>query len=310
MLGGAGLFSMVKPADTLPTAHSSNRIVTARYDDTRRLDGDLIGTLVDSTIVEATGAPSASDAWSSLFSAEDSVSIKVNCLSGPAMSTDPRLVRAVVERLKRCGIREGRIIIWDRSSRELKEAGFKINIGGSGVQCYGTNEVGYGNALYEKGSVASLLSRIITERCNKVINMPILKHHGICGITFAMKNHFGSINNPNKFHLNRCNPYIGDLNSMKQIRGKSVLIIGDLTRIQADGGPSYKSQWAIRYGGVLVGLDPVATDHAASLILEQARRQLGRPSLRSMRMQPDYIISAEKAGAGTLKGFEHIVLSI
>ena len=310
ILVGAGLAGVGSTVRGTVFSPGSNRVATARIPNTVKPDIKLLGSLIDRSIMEVVGARKPADAWRSLFSPEDHLSIKVNCLGGPAMSTNPLLVLSIIERLKMCGIKERRIIIWDRSSRELEEAGYKLSKGGSGIQCYGTDEVGYGNTLYEKDSVASLFSKILTDRCNKIINVPILKDHGICGITFAMKNHFGAIHNPNKFHLNRCNPYIADLNSMKLIRERETLIIGDLTRIQADGGPSYKSRWAVPYNGVLVGRDPVATDSVALAILQQARRNLGRPDFVSKGIQPDYIDKAGELGVGKSEGMEHIELSL
>ncbi len=284
----------IKPS----SAAARSRVVTAYSPGDPRIDVDGLGRLLDRSITALTGASDPNDAWRFLFSPDDQVSIKVNCLGGPGMSTDPRLVDAIVERLIRCGLQKRRIIIWDRFSRELDEAGYTLSMGGSGIQCYGTDEAGYSRELYEHDSVASLFSRILTDRCNKVINVPILKHHGICGMTFAMKNHFGSINNPNKYHLNSCEPYIGHLNSMQVIRRREALIVGDMTKIQADGGPSHKSKWAVRYGRVLVGTDPVAVDRTALDILQDVRKSMGIPALEDSGQYPHYIEKAVDAGVG------------
>lgn len=305
LAGGALAAARPSPsASRIPRV--KNRVVTFRRGGIERRDPAALGALLDGAVVEATGAPTASDAWLSLFSDRDHVSIKVNCLGGPAISTNPSLVRAVVRRLRNCGVKERNIIIWDRLSRELGEAGFELSRGGGGVQCYGTDEAGYERSIREKGSVGSLFSRILTERCSKIVNMPVLKDHGVCGVTFALKNYFGAIHNPNKYHLNGCDPYIGDLNSMRCIRDKEVLIIGDLTRVQADGGPGYKSRWAVPYGGVMIGRDPVAVDSAALGILEKLRRELDRPSLESKKLRPSYIRTAAGLGVGVREGFDHI----
>ena len=39
-----------------------------------------------------------------------------------------------------------------------------------------------------------------------VINVPQVKDHGICGMTLAMKNFFGAIHNPNKYHIGNGDP--------------------------------------------------------------------------------------------------------
>lgn len=295
-------------AGSLPAR--SNRVISARLRLHTGFDREIAGTLLDRAVARLTGCDDPADAWRSLFSPTDHVSIKVNCLGGSGMSTGAPLVLAVVERLERCGITRNRIIVWDRLGRELKEAGYPLAAGGSDLQVYGTDETGYGGEILENGAVGSLFSRILTERCNKIINMPVLKDHGICGMTFALKNYFGAIHNPNKYHLNRCNPYIGDLNAMPVIRERETLIVGDLSRIQADGGPSFKSAWIVPYGGLIAGRDPVAVDAVALKILEQSRERIGRPGLREKGLFPDYVEAAARTGAGSLEGMEHVELVV
>jgi uncharacterized protein (DUF362 family) len=309
VLAGAGLSASIPARIRAASPDASGRVVTIRNPDRGEYRHALLGGMLDRSITALTGADTPAGAWTDLFSPQDHVAIKVNCLGGPHLSTDHRLVHAVVQRLRNCGVKPRRIIVWDRSSRELEEAGFTLSRGGGAVQCYGTDEVGYASTLYEHGSVASLFSRIVTDRCNKIINMPILKDHGICGMTFALKNHFGAIHNPNKFHLNRCDPYIAELNAMNLIREREVLIIGDLRRIQAEGGPSYKKHWAVAYDGVLMGTDPVAVDAVALGILEEARKGLGREDLRAKGLHPDYIETAHRMGVGDMEKREHIALT-
>lgn len=304
VLGG----SIAAMAGALPAR--TNRVISARLAQPANLNPGNAGELLDQAIVSLTGADDPADAWCSLFAPSDHVSIKVNCLGGPGMSTSPVLVAAMAERLVKCGIKPMQIIVWDRITRELKEAGYTVTRGGSDLQVYGTDEAGYGRDILENGSVGSLFSRILTDRCNKIINMPILKDHGICGMTFALKNYFGAIHNPNKYHLNRCKPYIGDLNAMKLIREREALIVGDLIRIQAEGGPSFKSAWAVPYGGVIVGRDPVAIDAVALKILETTRKRIGRPDLKSKGLYPDYIEAAAETDAGSLEGIQHVEIEV
>ncbi len=300
LLGGAA-----KTVIAVPLPARSNRVISARLSSRADFDRESAGVLLDRAVSRLTGSNDPADAWCTLFSPHDHVSIKVNCLGGARMSTGTALVMAVVRRLEKCGVRRNRIIIWDRITSELEEAGYPLAVGGGELQVYGTDEAGYSGEIYENGSVGSLFSRILTERCNKIINMPILKDHGICGMTFALKNYFGAIHNPNKYHLNRCNPYIGDLNAMPLIRERETLILGDLNRIQAEGGPSFKSAWAVPYGGVIAGRDPVAVDAVALKILEKARQRIARPGLREKGLYPDYIEAAALGGAGSLDGMEH-----
>ncbi|MGW8178255.1 MAG: DUF362 domain-containing protein, partial [bacterium] len=73
----------------------------------------------------------------------------------------------------------------------------------------------------------SLLCKTLTEVCDVVINLPVLKDHGITGVTMAMKNLFGAIHNPNKYHLNTGDPYVADVCMLSPIRQKVRLTICD-----------------------------------------------------------------------------------
>ena len=77
------------------------------------------------------------------------------------------------------------------------------------------------------GSVTTRLAKILT-RSDVVINMPVLKNHNIVGVTMAMKNMYGVINNPSAMHGTACNPYIADLNMIPQIRQRVRFVVGDM----------------------------------------------------------------------------------
>ena len=123
------------------------------------------------------------------------------------------------------------------------------------------------------GSIASLLSRTLTRICDAVINIPVLKDHGIAGVTIALKNFFGAIHNPNKYHEKLGDPYIADLWLVPVIRQKTKLIICDALTAQYEGGPPYKPQWIWNFNSILVGKDPVALDYVGWDIIERKRKE-------------------------------------
>ena len=96
------------------------------------------------------------------------------------------------------------------------------------MQCYGTDRVGYEDDLSAWGSVGSRLSKILTRSSSVLINLPVLKDHDGAGVTIALKNMYGAIHNPNKYHPNGCDPYVADLNMLPEIRSRMKLI--DLRR--------------------------------------------------------------------------------
>ncbi len=240
-------------------------------------------------------------AWRRLFKPDDVVGIKVNCIAGPKLSSHPSVAAAIVTELKRIPIPEENIIIWDRKGRELKVAGYTINVNGPGVRCYGTNSVGYEEKPSEKGSFRGRLSKILTRRITALINVPILKDHGGAGVTISMKNHYGSFHNPRKHHGGNCDPYIADLNSLDEIRAKTRLIVCDATRALSNGGPGYHPAFTWRYSGMLVSTDPVALDSVGARIIGERRSEIGLPTLAEAGRPPRQLASAAERGLGNAK---------
>jgi uncharacterized protein (DUF362 family) len=218
------------------------------------------------------------------------VGLKVNCLAGRGLSTNVALVEAVCERLRQMGIKD--IIIWDRLNDDLESAHFKVKVKGAGVRCFGNDSLGYEDELAVSGSVGSLLSRTLTRACDAVINLPVLKDHGITGVTMALKNMFGAIHNPNKYHLDVGDPFIADVNVLPPVRQKLRLHICDAITAQYEGGPSFMPQWTWPQNGLLVSRDPVALDQIGWKMIERKRAEKGLKPLRELNREPTYIATA------------------
>ena len=234
-----------------------------------------------------------------LFGDDDVIGIKVNTLGGPGMSTRAEAVDIFSRILSDSGIPRKKHLIWDRHDRELKAVGYTLKATG-GPLCFGTDHtgVGYSNRLVSKGKIGGLLSRILTDYCSGFVNFPVLKDHGVAGITCSLKNHYGCIHNPNKYHDNGCDPYIADLNSLEQIRMRQRLIIVDCLKVQFHAGPAYHRRWAADYGALLFGTDPVAIDTVGYGIIEDLRRDAGIKPLKGSRREPIYIQRSAQYGLG------------
>jgi len=282
------------PPLQVPTGKS--RVVIAKSDGVRTssdgLDSSGVLKVLDTAVQNFYQADSPRAAWQKVVTPDDVVGLKVNCLGGKGISTSIELVEAVIHHLEEVGVKRNRIIIWDRMNDDLERADYKINYGGSDVQCYGNDVAGYTEDFLFSGEVGSLVSKTLVEKCTAIINLPILKDHGIVGVTIAMKNFFGAIHNPNKYHGNCGDPYVADLNALPVIRHKVRLTICDALTAQYEGGPPFKPQWAWNYNGLLVGTDPVALDYIGWQIIEQKRREVGMKSLKEVGREPTYIATA------------------
>jgi len=258
------------------------------------VDGGALAAMVEAAMVRLTGASAPKDAWGSLFPPREAVGIKVNAIGRRLLSPSPAWVPVLARGLEAARVEERKVIFWDRSSRELKEAGFPLNFGGPGIRCFGTDTVGVGYEadLVENGSIGGLLSRILTSLTTAQINLCLLKDHNLAGLSAALKNFYGAIHNPNKYHDHHCNPYIADLNALPQIRERCRLILCDALRVQYQGGPAFKPQWIENYQGILASRDPVALDFVAWRLLDQIRLAHGLPPLEEEDRPPQYILTA------------------
>jgi uncharacterized protein (DUF362 family) len=241
------------------------------------------------------------EAWRRVVRPGETVGLKVNTLGGRGISTNPQLVEAVCERLQEAGVKPADIVIWDRDSEELERAGFHLATDGNRVQCYGTDRAGYEEELAAYGSVGSRLSKILTQRSGVLINLPVLKDHDGAGVTIALKNMYGAIHNPNKYHPNGCVPYVADLNMLPEIRSRMRLTICDATTAMYEGGPAFKPEFSWKHNALLVSQDPVALDYTGWQIVERKRAEEKLKTLEAEERAPRYIATAADAqhGLGT-----------
>jgi len=248
--------------------------------------------VLDRAMQSLYGTDTAREAWKNVVKPGQVVGLKIN---GLGTSTSITLVAAVCERLRGAGIAEKDIVVWDRSTFDLEHAGFRIGSRRDRIRLIGNEDAGYENELAIHGSAASRLSQTLTRTCDAIINLPVLKDHGIVGVTMALKNFFGAIHNPNKYHGNLGDPYIADVYMLPPIRQKTRLAICDAIVAQYEGGPSYMPQWSWPYNGLIVSRDPVALDFTGWQIIERKRAERGMKSLREDRREPTYIARAADA---------------
>ncbi len=268
--------------------------------DNGRIEEAVLRAMVSEGLKRLAGLKAAHEAWRMFFRPGDGVGVKVNCLGGPHMCTHPVLAAAACEGLQSAGLQAKKLIVWDRADRELRRCGFTLNYGKKGVRCFGTDAagVGYEEGLTVSGEVASRLSRILTRMTDSMLNMPVLKDHGLSGVTGALKNVFGVVHNPNKYHSNGCDPYIADANRISAVREKTRLVICDALVVQYNGGPGYKPGWVEPYGGLLFGTDPVAVDAVGRRIINSLRRSKGLHLLEDEGRPARHIETAASYGLG------------
>jgi hypothetical protein len=145
----------------------------------------------------------------------------------------------------------------------------------------------------------SHLSKIVTQKVDKIISIPVLKDHRSAGVTLALKNmSHGLVNNVCRSHpgslpssdqafttsLNHCHTFIPAMVSLPQTREKCVLQILDGLVGNYEGGPGNWSDtfatWD--YKSLFFATDPVALDHVGWGIIDAKRAQEGWPAVARM----------------------------
>jgi len=214
-----------------------------------------------------------------LFKPDDQIGIKINTLGGKNLSTRPEVPQALTSLLIESGIPLKNIIIWDRTNRELKTAGYRLNINKKGIKIFGTDSrgLGYEQDLTSHLNIGSRFSSIQSRIVTASISLAIVKDHGLAGVTAGMKNYFGATDSIWKKHR---------------------ISILDALLIQYHRGPAYHSQWAAEYGALIFSLDPVAADFTSWQIIEELRSAKGLPTLKEEGREPLYLKTAEKMELG------------
>ena len=305
-LGGAAVLSKpwIRAALGEPDGLAA-RVVIGRDEALTRGDvgehANVLGKLLDASMQRLTEAASAPAAWRSLFKPGDRVGIKVNTLG---RSTHPAVVDAIVGGLLSADVPPQNIIIWDRFDVELADAGFTLNKSKTGVRCYGTDGdrhdrgSGYEKEVESSGRIGSCFSRIISQQVDALISVPVLKDHSLAGVSLGMKNFFGAIHNPNKYHGDNCDPYIVDVVSHRYVRPKWRLTVCDAIVAQCHAGPGVHPGFAWPYGGLLVSTDFVALDAVGADLVETERRARGLNSLAGEKRPAKHIATAAGRGLG------------
>lgn len=264
---------------------------------------DAVEAMVRKGLLAFSRKDSVSDAWRGLITQQDTVGIKVHSAPGANSGTRPAVVMALVETLLEAGIPAKQILVWDRRLSDLRQAGYfelaeryGIKIAGSveegfdekvfydtallGRLVYGDLEFGRkGEGLKRK----SYVSRLVTEKMTKIINItPLLNHNlaGVSGVLYGLA--LGSVDNVLRFELDpeRLSTAIPEIFALPQLADRVVLNIVDALICQYEGEESTLLHFSVPLNQLWFSKDPVALDVLAITELERQRKNAKTPDLR------------------------------
>jgi hypothetical protein len=258
--------------------------------------------LLERALTELTGAPNLVEAIKRFIHKDDIVAIKPNGIAGSGMSTAYELILPLVEACIASGVPATRITVYEQFSTYLlstRVGAPKYDLPkGTAIATHNNKDFPMpGIAVYE--GITTKYCRQLTD-ATAVINVGLVKDHGICGYTGALKNiTHGSINNPEAHHAHFANPQIAMLYAHPVVTSRARLHIADGFRLMYDRGPLLKDPNAVvPHGAVYAATDPVALDAVGAQAVDNERKNRKLRTLAEAGRAPKYIQTAAELGLG------------
>jgi hypothetical protein len=280
---------------------AASKVVHARHAGVwsgESLGPNALRQMLDASITELTGLNDAGEAWRALFQPGERVVIKVNAFRNSLIWTHAPLVMAITDALQDAGVGADQIVIFDCLTRELETAGYPVNKDGAGVRCYGNDGDHVGD--WDIVGRGTQISRILMD-CDALINVPVLKAHRLAGLSFAMKNHYGTISNPSSYHRGQAiTQGMAEINALPPIRDRTRLIVGDMLAACLYYGASYP-YWEADWKGdaLLMSFDPVAHDTVGLDIIANLREAEGGSRQPLVNNATPWLKNGAQMGLGT-----------
>jgi hypothetical protein len=236
-----------------------------------------------------------------MFQKGDVVAIKMSPVGGPGLCSDASVLRSIFDGLNQAGVSDRNIIVFSRYHDELIGCGMdkwlrpgmrleaptpafdEVQLDMDGYDENHYMEMALikpGEDLNDPHFRRSYVAKTVTQHANKIINLPVLKHHQSAGVTICLKNmSHGCVNNVNRSHLtptlNACGVFIPSVVSLPVFRQKFVLQIVDAVRASYHGGPGGRPEFIWEPKTLYFGTDPVALDKTGWQVIDRKRKQIG-----------------------------------
>lgn len=285
---GASMVATIQRADSID---ATGKI-------TQQSQIDEIQTMVDTVL--STLAGGADNPWPVLLpnaGCYTRIGLKINCLNS-YLPTTPAVVRAIIHSLvTKLSVCPANIVVWDRNFTEMLKADKTLKYSSDDLQGarilgttgtygssvgpgytdpnYGTLQ-GFDESTQTWQNYSPRLSRILTEQTDITINCPVLKSHGVSGVTAGLKNIYGIIDIPEKYHKNLPTA-LPALYNIPPIRSSIKLTIVDALQAVTLGDTQDRPDNLPKR--IFASLDPLALDRYALDLLNQLRAQRNKSAI-------------------------------
>ena len=286
-----------------------------------------IRRMVDRVVTAATGQPDSEKAWRSMVTPTDRVGIKIAAAGGHYFASHHSIVEAILSGLEQAGVPRSRVIIWDRESDDLREAGYTTASGGYqvasvppikgydraaqfsapilgkliwGDTLFAEKQGKFGKRLVEADqlSSSSYLSNVLSKHVTKVINVPVLSDEAGCGVAGAIFNMtVPNLDNWRRFTSTEGDAASGllDIYADPRVGGKVVLTIMDALIAQYAGGPRFNPNYAFPFRTIYASKDALALDANAFRLIDGWRKDAKLPSIAR---RAEWLETGEQMGLG------------
>jgi uncharacterized protein (DUF362 family) len=289
-------------------------------------DAKTVHGMVDRLVIAATGQSDVGRAWASMISPNDKVGIKISAVGGKLFTTHHEIVNAIIDGLVAAGQTRSKIIVWDKSLEDVKQAGYNPASDGYQLKAISPREGYDATAIFtapvlgklvwgdleyraEPGKTIPLsdtantsnvshFSKIVANEVTKIINVPVMSNTEANAIAGCLYN----VTIPNVDNWRRFTQGYGfgaaaiaELYADPHIGKKVVFNLLDGLMAQYAGGPESQPNFSVHHATLYAGKDPVAIDAVALKKLEQWR---ARSSLPAMSQMAAYVKAAGLIGLG------------
>jgi hypothetical protein len=298
----------------------------------------VVDAMTDRGVMALTGTTTLADAWGALlpaYTAGQKVALKINLNNAGCTDSDnvidalPQPVNSVIRGLKTIGVSESDIYVYDvthgghqgampaRLVNKIAALYPPVQYDAYAALCsillhlgYSSTEMIHFNVPAGKPSISDRPMCNVLVDADYLINMPIMKKHGMAGVTLGFKNHFGSLDHCDYVHWsvtlgggNYTPDYNGlvDIYNNPHIRDKTVLTVGDaLYAARFNNYNEIPSPWPTfddqSPNSLFFSVDPVAID---SVMVDFLDAEGGVPD-----GSDDYLVLAAASGLGAYERWD------
>jgi len=283
-----------------------------------QFQAEPVQQMIDRGMMELTHAEAPVEAWREFFEPGDVVGVKLNGAGRPYVISDAPVLHSIIRGLESAGVKRQDIVCYDRWKTAFDASGFESWLPEGVRWTYASPKGvriqldmdGYDRDVFMELPLVhpdykseydlsdshprrSYVAKFLTQDVNKMINVPLLKHHQSAGVTLALKNmSHGLVNNVSRSHVtttaNACGIFIPAVVDLPVIREKCILHILDGVKGAYHGGPNAKVRdytWA--HNTMYFATDPVSLDKVGWQAIDEKRAEMGRAPVALLKPDKD-----------------------